>query len=103
MRQITILLLGFILMVNTSFCQNKNTNNNTGKIDQLFIEAVNSTSIERQKEIVSLVFSEELISSKGVNALAELFQSFHESYAPMDLHHSEILRFDKPAGATYVM
>ncbi|MBK7871218.1 MAG: beta-lactamase family protein [Saprospiraceae bacterium] len=107
MRQITTLLLGFILISSTSFCQNKNdvnnSPNNNQEIDQLFIEAVNSTSIERQKEVALLVFSEELIASKGVSALAQLFQSFHERYAPMDLHHSEINKYDKPGGATYVM
>ncbi|MDX1943741.1 MAG: serine hydrolase domain-containing protein [Saprospiraceae bacterium] len=107
MRQIITLVLSFILAASTSFCQNKNTVNNTSdnhqEVSKLFIEGINSASAERQKALVPLVFADELITSKGADALVGLFQTLHQQFAPLNLHHADINQFNKPEGTVYVM
>ena len=92
----------FFLAGQTVFCQ-AGVNYKADSTAILFIEGINTTSIERRKEITPRIFSEDLVASKGKEALLGLFQSLHQDYAPLDLHHCEINTYDKPAGAVYVL
>ena len=58
---------------------------------ELFIRAINSTSETKQKEIISKIFSQSAISEVGIDRLLGLVKQLHDSYAPIEFHHSETL------------
>jgi len=91
-----------LLTASSIFCQT-NISIKTYDIGALFIEGINATSTERQKEIISQVMSQSSIENKGMEALVNLFHTLHTSYSPMEYHHSDIVQFDKPSGTVYVM
>ncbi|MBX7042769.1 MAG: beta-lactamase family protein [Ignavibacteria bacterium] len=90
------------LTITKVYCQSE-MKVNEKSIGDLFVEGINSTSEERQKEIVLQVFADKLIAEKGVDGLVDLFKTLNTSYSPLDFHHSEINQFDRPSGTVYVM
>ncbi|MFN8258809.1 MAG: serine hydrolase domain-containing protein [Bacteroidales bacterium] len=97
MEKVTYILLFVILTINTVCGQNELN------LGALFIEGINTTSAERQKEIVSQVFTDKLIAEKGTEGLVNLFKTLNSSYSPLEYHHLEIIQFNKPSGVVYVM
>jgi CubicO group peptidase (beta-lactamase class C family) len=97
MKKAIYIFLFYFMTINTANCQNDST------IGYLFIEGINTTSVERQKEIVIKVFSEKLINEKGIDGMINLFTKLQTDYAPLEYHHTDIIQFNKPSGTVYVM
>ncbi len=97
MNKAIFIFLFYFLTLNTAYCQNDSN------IGYLFIEGINTKSVEKQKEIVTKVFSEKLINEKGIDGMINLFNTLQTSYAPLEYHHTDINKFDKPSGTVYVM
>lgn len=94
MKTLPFIFTFIFCLSNLSYTQHptKLTDKNSQEQDigSLFVEGVNTISAARQKELVPKVFSKALIDSKGVDALQQLLAKFHNSYAPLEYHHSEI-------------
>lgn len=102
MKNAIYTFLSFFLTLNTVYSQN-DLSIKANEISVLFIEGINNPSIERQKEIVSQVFSEKLIMEKGIDGMLNLFKKLQTDYSPLEYHHTEINQFNKPSGFVYVM
>ena len=70
---------------------------------EFFIRAINSTSETEQREIISIIFSQTAINEVGINRLLGLVKQLHDSYAPIEYHHSETIAFNKPDGISYII
>lgn len=70
---------------------------------ELFIRAINSSSETEQREIISKIFSQSALSEVGIDRLFGLVKQLHNSYAPLEYHHSETLSFNKPEGTSQIM
>ncbi|MBK8946663.1 MAG: beta-lactamase family protein [Ignavibacteriae bacterium] len=102
MKNAIYTFLSLFLTLNTLYNQN-DFSIKANEIGVLFIEGINNPSSESKKEIVSQVFSEKLITEKGIDAMVNLFNTLQSTYSPLDYHHSEINQFNKPSGIVYVM
>lgn len=79
------------------------TDGQTADIGKYLVEVINADSESRRNELVPELFSQSVISEKGTDNLVRFIKKLHDSYAPMEYHHSEINRSDKPEGAVYVI
>ena len=70
---------------------------------ELIIRAINSTSETEQREIISIIFSQTAINEVGIDRLLGLVKQLHDSYAPIEYHHSETIAFNKPDGISYII
>ncbi len=70
---------------------------------ELLIKAINDTSSEKQQEIITNSFSERALQSPGLKAIAGVINRWHETYAPMEYHHTDVNSFVRPTGTVYVM
>jgi CubicO group peptidase (beta-lactamase class C family) len=70
---------------------------------ELFIRSINSTSETEQREIITKIFSQTALSEIGIDRLLGLVKQLHDTYAPIEYHHSETLAFNKPEGTSYIM
>lgn len=95
-------LLVILVTICTTLGQT-NFNYKANDIGELFIEGINTESIERRKEIISLVISKSLVEEKGIDAIVSLFNKLNELYAPLEYHHTDIIKFNKASGTVYVM
>lgn len=92
----------FILFISLiSACLLAQTNQ-TG-YGELFIHAINSTSETEQREIITKIFSQNALSEIGIDRLLGLVKQLHDTYAPIEYHHSETLSFNKPEGTSHIM
>ncbi len=75
------------------------------KVDygKLLVEAINSPDTEKQRELVSTIFSEKALSDPGLEPIMGVVSRWHGVYAPLDFHHSEINEFPKQSGIEYVL
>lgn len=70
---------------------------------ELFIRAINSSSETEQREIISKIFSQSAINEVGFDRLLGLVIQLHNTYAPLEYHHSETLSFNKLEGTSQIM
>ncbi len=68
-----------------------------------FVAAVNSADAAEQEAIAKEVYASATLEKTGAQRLAEHFKKLHDSYSPLEYHHSERLEFQKPSGTSYVL
>ena len=73
------------------------------KLGSRFVEAINSTIDSVQSVIAKEVYTEATQEKLGIPRIINHFKKLHETYAPLEYHHSEALEFNKPSGKSIVM
>lgn len=67
------------------------------------IEAINLPPGEQRSKVVQSIFSTTALEHPGLPPILGILDRWHEAYAPMEFHHSEINEFKRPSGTVYVM
>jgi len=97
-----LFLLSF-LFAQAASCQHPTPPLTPERLGSRFVEAINAADAALQETISKEVYAPASIEKLGVQRIVAHFQKLHETYAPLEYHHSEQLEFAKPAGTTYVL
>lgn len=100
MKKLLLITCFSVFCVHFGYSQTDKTSKDYGKI---FVDAVNSDSEEKQKELINETFSPSAINKTGMDRLVGSFKRMHEMFAPLTYHHSEVNEFKRATGTVYVM
>lgn len=98
----TCLLLN-LFFLQAPFCQTAIVPLNPDQLGSRFVEAINSKDAVLQEAISKEVYAPATLEKLSLPRIVAHFQKLHETYAPLEYHHSEQLEFAKPTGNTYVL
>ncbi|MFN0177082.1 MAG: serine hydrolase domain-containing protein [Saprospiraceae bacterium] len=98
----------FCLLLNLFFlqaaaCQQAIVPISPDRLGSRFVEAINSKDAVLQEAISKEVYIPATLEKLSVQRLVAHFQKLHQTYAPLEYHHSDQLEFAKPGGTTYVL
>ncbi len=97
LRKLDIFLVLLIILLNTLNCRSQNENQtmlpektNSDDIGKIFMDAVNSSSKDEQKELMIKIFSDAALINPGEEKLLLLLDAVKKNVGQADYHSSEI-------------
>jgi len=106
-QKFKIILTLLIILLNTINCRSQNDRQSTkpentvrDDIGKLFIEAVNSSSVDEQKEIIHKIFSEAALKEPGEEKLMGLIDAVKTNLGQAEYHSSEVAEITMGDGSS---
>jgi len=90
-----------LLFAQAATCQGVASPLTPDRLGSRFVEAVNSADTALQEAVSKEVYAPATLEKMGIQRIVAHFQRLHETYAPLEYHHSERLEFVKPGGTLY--